>query len=80
MAICDATTLGRNDIIKSDFKISRSEQWYQYARYNAAQKWYFLQRQSSDLVLVTKGLDSKPGNGVPCTYTYFLEFRKIPNG
>lgn len=67
LAVCDGTTVSRDDLIETDSIRQGNVSTHYYVRHNPDQKWYFLDRQTPDEALIFKHFDTKPGIEAPCT-------------
>lgn len=73
LAVCDGTTVDRRDLVETDSVRQGAVSSHYYARYDARQRWYYLDHQRPDEILIFKHFDSKPGVEAPCkNYQYVL--------
>lgn len=66
LAVCDGTTVSRDDLIETDSIRQGNVSSHYYVRYNPDQKWYFLDRQTPDEALIFKHFDTKLGIEASC--------------
>ncbi|KAJ0115042.1 hypothetical protein J7T55_001450 [Diaporthe amygdali] len=60
LAVCDGTSVNPDDLAETDSIRQGNITTHYYVRYDAGQRWYFLDRQTPDEALIFKHFDSKP--------------------
>ncbi|TPX18958.1 uncharacterized protein E0L32_011351 [Thyridium curvatum] len=71
LAICDATTVDRDDLIASDVLYPNFIAENHLIHHNEKQKWYWLPEQTDKEVLVFKALDTGCSTSWPCPHGAF---------
>jgi hypothetical protein len=73
IAVCDARTVSPSDLVECDHVRRQYTGSTMYLQHNLAQRFYYLDRQSKDEVLIFKNFDSaravakcKPSSGSSC--------------
>lgn len=74
LAVCDGSTVAADDMVETDSIRQGSVSTNYYVKYSDKQKWYFLQKQTPEEVLIFKHFDSQPGV-TPCTYAFRIELK-----
>ncbi|PHS73352.1 MAG: methyltransferase [Cycloclasticus sp.] len=59
LALCDATSLGPNDLVSIKRKSDNREGEIQFAFFNEAQRWFYFPELNADEVLIFKTFDSQ---------------------
>ena len=58
LAICDASSLSKDDLVSSDVLYPKYVTENMYLHFDESQKWYWLPDQSEDELLLFKAMDS----------------------
>ena len=68
LALCDGSTISREDLVLCDHVTQRYVAETTYLLRNPQQKWYYLDQQRPDEVLLFKNFDSDESVKAQCTY------------
>lgn len=71
LAFCDGSTVNEDDLIATDHVRRHHVGEVLYARYNPAQKWYYLKHQKRNEVVLLKNFDSDPLVAAKCKCILF---------
>ncbi|KAE9378879.1 hypothetical protein N431DRAFT_460204 [Stipitochalara longipes BDJ] len=69
LAICDGTTVSPDDLVEADHVRRNYIGSTVYLKHNSSQKFYYMNGQRKDEVLIFKNFDSKKGVKCKCDYT-----------
>lgn len=70
LAVCDGRTVKPTDLVETDSVRQGGVSTHFYARFDAAQKWYYLEEQRPDEALIFKHFDSDQGVEAPCEFVW----------